>query len=292
MTINWFPGHMNKARRVLKERAARADVIVEVLDARLPRSSRNPLLDEVCRGLPRLRILTKPDLADEAVTAEWVAALGRPGDQVLPLQVTQRTAARQVVQACRALVPGRGSVAFPVRVMIVGVPNVGKSTLFNALAGGKMAEVRDQPAVTKATQQLDIPGGLSLLDTPGVLWPKFDDQNVAYRLAVSGAIRDAVIDPQDVAEFALGYLVTRYPELLRARYRFAELAKEPRVLLEHICLTRGCLLKGGLPDWVKGGELVLRELRAGQIGRISLETPADWRASPSSESAIEDGSAS
>ena len=267
---------MNKARRVLKERAARADAIVEVLDARLPQSSRNPLLDEVCRGLPRLRVLTKPDLADDRVTSEWVQALTQPGHQVLPLQVTQASAARHVIRACRALVPSRGSAAFPVRVMIVGVPNVGKSTLFNALAGGKKAEVRDQPAVTKGTQQLDVAGGLSLLDTPGVLWPKFDDQRVAYRLAASGAIRDAVIDPPDVAEFVLGYLIERYPALVRARYRLDELPLEPRILLERICRTRGCLVKGGELDWVKGGELVLRELRAGQIGRISLERPSDW----------------
>lgn len=276
MPINWFPGHMNKARRELKKRAASADAVLEILDARLPASSRNPLLDSICAGLPRVRVLTKPDLADEEVTAQWVEELTRPDCRVLPVQVTQPNVAKVVVKACRELVPSRGRPGFPVRVMIVGVPNVGKSTLFNALVGKKKAAVGDKPAVTRNTQQIDVEGGLSIVDTPGVLWPRFTDELVAYRLAASGAIRDAVIDPHDVAEFALRFLRERYPNEVSARYNLNPLPDEPRDILEQICRRRGCLAKGGEPDWTKGGELVLRELRGGVIGRVSLETPSDW----------------
>lgn len=267
---------MNRARRELKKRAAQADMVVEILDARLPGSSRNPMLDRLCGGLPRLRVLTKPDLADPAVTPLWVEALTTPSCRVLPLEATRAVAVKQLIKACREVVPTRGHPGFPVRVMIVGVPNVGKSTLFNALVGKKKAEVRDQPAVTRSTQQIDVEGGLSILDTPGVLWPKFTQEEVAYRLAVSGAIRDSVLDMQNVAEFALEYLLRRYPEPLKARYKLASLPAEPRLVLEQICRKRGCLAKGGEPDFAKGGELMLRELRAGTIARVSLETPEDW----------------
>jgi ribosome biogenesis GTPase A len=276
VAINWFPGHMNRARRELKKRAANADMVLEILDARLPGSSRNPMLDQLCKGLPRLRVLTKPDLADPVVTALWVQELTTPSCRVLPLQATQAVAAKQLIKACREIVPSRGRPGFPVRVMIVGVPNVGKSTLFNALVGKKKAEVRDQPAVTRSTQQIDVEGGLSILDTPGVLWPKFTQEAVAYRLAVSGAIRDSVLDMQNVGEFALDHLIKRYPEFIKTRYKLEPLASEPRVVLEQICRKRGCLAKGGEPDFSKGGELVLRELRAGTLGPISLETPEDW----------------
>ena len=276
MPINWFPGHMNKARRELKKRAGNSDAVLEVLDARLPASSRNPLLDKICGHLPRVSVLTKPDLADEQVTSSWVEALSSERRVVLPLQATQPNAAKILIKTFRQLVPSRGRPGFPVRVMIVGVPNVGKSTLFNALVGRKKALVGDKPAVTRGTQQIDVEGGLSLVDTPGVLWPKFTDELVAYRLAASGAIRDAVIDPHDVAEFALRFLHERYPESLMRRYTLKALSNEPRDTLEQICRRRGCLAKGGEPDWTKGGELVLRELRAGYIGRVSLETPADW----------------
>jgi ribosome biogenesis GTPase A len=286
--INWFPGHMHRARRELKKRAANADMVVEVLDARLPGSSRNPLLDSLCARLPRLRVLTKPDLADSAVTALWVQELTTPSCRVLPLQATQAIAAKQLIKACRDLVPARGRPGFPVRVMIVGVPNVGKSTLFNALVGKKKAEVRDQPAVTRNTQQIDVEGGLSIVDTPGVLWPKFTQEAVAYRLAVSGAIRDSVLDMQNVAEFALRHLIERYPEALKARYKLASLPSEPRLVLEQICLKRGCLAKGGEPDFSKGGELMLRELRAGTIGPVSLETPEDWHNMPSDDESSDD----
>lgn len=287
--INWFPGHMNKARRELKKRVGYSDAVLEVLDARLPASSRNPLLDKICGHLPRVSVLTKPDLADEQVTAAWVNALSSERRVVLPLQATQPNAAKILVKTFRDLVPSRGKPGFPVRVMIVGVPNVGKSTLFNALVGKKKALVGDKPAVTRGTQQIDVEGGLSLVDTPGVLWPKFTDEVVAYRLAASGAIRDAVIDSQDVAEFALRFLHERYPEPLVQRYNLKSLTDEPRDTLEQICRRRGCLAKGGEPDWNKGGDLLLRELRAGLVGRVSLETPDDWKQSQAEEESEYEG---
>lgn len=274
---------MNKARRELKKRAVHSDAVLEVLDARLPASSRNPLLDKICGHLPRVRVLTKPDLADESVTKAWVNTLSGERCVVLPLQATQPNASKILIRTFRELVPSRGRPGFPVRVMIVGVPNVGKSTLFNALVGKKKALVGDKPAVTRGTQQIDVEGGLSLVDTPGVLWPKFTDEVVAYRLAASGAIRDAVFDPHDVAEFALRFLHARYPEPLMQRYNLKSLSAEPRETLEQICRRRGCLAKGGEPDWTKGGELVLRELRSGYLGRVSLETPDDWAQLPSAD---------
>jgi ribosome biogenesis GTPase A len=281
--INWFPGHMNKARRELKKRVVHSDAVLEVLDARLPASSRNPLLDSICGHLPRVRVLTKPDLADQQVTSLWVNNLTSEHCVVLPLQATQPNAAKILIKTFRNLVPKRGRPGFPVRVMIVGVPNVGKSTLFNALVGRKKALVGDKPAITRGTQQIDVEGGLSIVDTPGVLWPRFTDEIVAYRLAASGAIRDSVIDSHDVAEFALRFLHERYPEPLMHRYDLKSLSSEPRDTLEQICKRRGCLAKGGEPDWTKGGELVLRELRAGYIGRVSLERPDDWPVPPADE---------
>jgi ribosome biogenesis GTPase A len=271
---------MNKARRELKKRAALSDAVLEVLDARLPASSQNPLLDKICGHLPRVSVLTKPDLADELVTAAWVNTLSNERRVVLPLQATQPNAAKILIRTFRQLVPSRGRPGFPVRVMIVGVPNVGKSTLFNALVGKKKALVGDKPAVTRGTQQIDVEGGLSIVDTPGVLWPKFTDEVVAYRLAASGAIRDVVFDSHDVAEFMLRFLHERYPEPLMQRYNLKSLTDEPRDTLEQICRRRGCLAKGGEPDWTKGGDLLLRELRAGYVGRVSLETPDDWKQVP------------
>lgn len=276
MPINWFPGHMNKARRQLRERAAKSDMVVEVLDARLPLSSQNPMLSSWCRGLPCLRILTKADLADPEVTQAWLAELSDGDTRTLPLVTTEQRNAARVVKACREMVPRRGQPGFPVRVMIAGIPNVGKSSLFNLLVGKKKAAVRDQPAVTRAEQRIEVPGGLSLIDTPGVLWPKLDDQLGAYRLAASGAIRESIYDPLEIARFVVQWLVERYPEAIRQRYRLSELAADPDELLRAIAERRGCLTRGIGPDLGKVSDLLLTELRSGKIGRLSLERPEDF----------------
>jgi ribosome biogenesis GTPase A len=276
MTINWFPGHMNKARRQLKQRAAKSDMVLEVLDARLPRSSQNPMLSKWCGDLPCLRVLTKADLADPEATDQWLKALAGERIRTLALDATSQRNAKKIVQACRALVPKRGQPGFPVRVMIAGIPNVGKSTIFNLLVGKRKAAVRDQPAVTRAEQRIDVPGGLSLVDTPGVLWPKLDDQRGAHRLAASGAIRETAYDVLEVARFAVEWLRATHPGALRARYRLDRLADDGDGVLTQIATKRGCLTKGVGPDLLKAADLLLVELRAAKLGRLSFELPRDF----------------
>lgn len=265
---------MNQARRAIQKRLKRTDMVLEVLDCRLPNASQNPMLAELRGGLPCLRVLTKPDLADPVVTDAWIGALREPDVQVIALNATQTKAVKQIARECRKLVPKRGHGGFPVRVLIVGVPNVGKSTLFNSLSGKKKAEVRDQPAVTRREQVIELEGGIALVDTPGVLWPKLEDQAAAHRLAMSGAIRDAVIDSLAVGRFAVNFFRQYYPNNLQQRYKLDKLSDDPDEVLAAIAHRRGCLTKGVGPDLVKASELLLNELRAGKLGRLSLERPA------------------
>lgn len=275
MSINWFPGHMNQAKRVIRERLRRSDVLVEVIDARIPLASQNPLLASLRGDKPLLRLLTKSDLADASITAVWLRELAQPGIAVMDVVSTQRDAAKRVAKACRRLVPQRGRPGFPVRVMIVGVPNVGKSTLFNALAGKKKAEVADRPAVTRGPQELTVPGGLALIDTPGILWPKLEEAEVGWRLAATGAIRDSVFDPVEVSLRVLGYLRQHYEPLLQERYKIEQLPERLEEVLDEIGRGRGCLSRGVGVDRQRAATLVLQELRSGLLGRVTLETPAD-----------------
>jgi ribosome biogenesis GTPase A len=277
MTINWFPGHMNKARRELAEALARVDVVIEVLDARLPRSSRNPMIEELRGDKPRLTLLNKSDLADPAVTAAWLEALGaEEATAALPVSADQRGAVLGVPKRCRKLAPHRHGPGKTVRCMVVGIPNVGKSTLINSLVGRKIAKVGDQPAVTKRQQLVHLDGGISLADTPGVLWPKLADQAGAYRLAVSNAIRDTAFEYMDVAAFAATFLVERYPDLLQTRFKLPSLSGGALDVIEAIGRRRGFLQRGGRVDLERAAETLLRELRVGTLGRISLERPDDF----------------
>ncbi len=265
---------MNKARRQLKERVRKSDMVLEVLDARLPWSSQNPMLAEICRGKPCLRVLTKPDLADPVVTAAWNAELSGDNHTVLALTATEPKSRRGLIAACKRLVPARGKPGFPVRVMIAGIPNVGKSTLFNLLLGRRQALVRDQPAVTRNEQRTELVEGLALVDTPGVLWPKFDDEGAAFRLAASGAIRDAVLDSVELGRFVVELLRHQYPAALSSRYGIELSESNPDSVLADIAERRGCITRGVGPDLVKAAELLINELRAGRLGRISLERPS------------------
>lgn len=286
MPINWFPGHMNKTRQQLAELMPQCDVVVELLDARLPASSSNPLLDELRRDvqgkgengrpgdLPCVTVFNKHDLADPSVTREWREVFERErGVKTLALSVTQPGEADQVIRLIRKLAPRRVEKGQKVRVVVVGIPNVGKSTLINALRGKRVANVGDEPAVTKGKQTIDLKNGVVLIDTPGILWPKFDEDEVGYRLAASGAIRDTVIDYDDIAVYAARYLMQAYPNELRARYNLDVLPDEPLKLLNEIGRRRGCLISGGEVDFNRAGELLLREMRSGKLGRISLERP-------------------
>jgi ribosome biogenesis GTPase A len=265
---------MGKAQEQMVEAIKRIDVIIEVLDARLPSSSSNHQLDEMRRNKPCIKVLNKNDLADPAITKAWVKYFERESDvSALPLSARVHADAKQLIKLCQKTVPHRGRPGWPLRVMVFGIPNTGKSTLINTLAGKCMAKVGDKPAVTTCGQQIDLRNGIVLTDTPGILWPDMSDQTVAYRLATSGAIGASALDYTCVGLFAAEFMLMRYPELLLVRYKLTELPETPTGLLEKIGSRLGCLVSGGGIDLHRAAEAFLRELRAGKIGRVSLEEP-------------------
>lgn len=274
MTIRWYPGHMGKAQEKMAEAIRKIDVIIEVLDARLPLSSSNHQLEEMRRNKPCIKVLNKHDLADPAVTRAWVRHFEQDtGVCALPLSARVHADAKQLIKICQQTVPHRGRPGWPLRVMVFGIPNTGKSTLINTMAGKNMAKVGDKPAVTTCGQQIDLRNGIVLSDTPGILWPDMDDQNVAYRLAASGAIGASALDYTCVGLFAAEYMLERYPELMKVRYKLPELPGTPDSMIELIGRRLGCLMSGGEIDVHRAAEAFLRELRGGKIGRISFEEP-------------------
>ncbi|GFO68026.1 ribosome biogenesis GTPase A [Geomonas limicola] len=274
MTIRWYPGHMSKALESIADLIKKVDVVIEVLDARLPLSSSNHQLQALRRTKPWVKVLNKPDLADPAVTAAWLKQFkGESGVSALAISAKKQLEAKKLIKLCKQLSPKSGRPGFPVRVMVVGIPNVGKSTLINTLAGKSLAKVGDKPAITTVNQRIEL-DGIVLSDTPGVLWPDMDDQEGAYRLAASGAIGANALDYHMVALFAAEYLMRRYPELTKSRYKLVELPESPSALIEEIGSSLGCLIAGGEIDLNRASEAFLRELRAGKIGRISFEEPA------------------
>jgi ribosome biogenesis GTPase A len=249
-------------------------VVIEVLDARLPVSSSNHQLENLRRTKPWIKVLNKHDLADPFITKAWVRLFEQQaGVRALPMSAKQHSETKQLIKLCQQLAPKRGKPGFPVRVMVVGIPNVGKSTLINTLAGRSMAKVGDKPAITTCTQQIDLRNGVVLSDTPGVLWPDMADQEGAYRLATTGAIGANALDYTVVGLFAGEFLMHRYPEMLMKRYKIDELPDNPTDLMEEIGRCLGCLKSGGGIDLHRASEAFLRELRAGKLGRISFEEP-------------------
>lgn len=287
MNIQWFPGHMAKAKRHVKERLKQVDVVMELLDARLPLSSRNPMMHEILAGRPRLVLLNKSDLADDKGNQEWInyfssrgtrAVLidARSGKGVRPLP---RLAAELMQHQWQAL-KDKGIQRQRVRCMIVGIPNVGKSSLINRLAGRTATRTGDRPGVTKAQQWIRVGKEMQLLDTPGILWPKFDDPEIGLRLAASGAIKEELLPIEEVAVYAVHYLRRRYASGLKERYRLDELPEDGVRLLEAIGQKRGCIRTGGIVDLEKTSEIFLRDLRSGRLGKITLEFPVDWADEP------------
>ncbi|WP_249977085.1 ribosome biogenesis GTPase YlqF [Vreelandella olivaria] len=298
--LGWFPGHMNKARRQIKDALPEIDVVIEVLDARLPYSSANPMLAELTRHKPVLKILSRADLADPERTAEWVAFFDAQKDmRALAITTTNTRELKRIPRLCHELA-GAVRADRDVRVMVMGIPNVGKSTLINGLAGRKIAKTGNEPAVTKRQQKVRIDGRVALIDTPGVLWPKIEDQASAYRLAASGAIRDTAIEYTDVAIVTSAELAKRYPAELTTRYKLKALPTyaapvvqevdadgppkpdflaiagfDGHAILTEIAGKRGGLRPGGEVDLHRGAEVLLHELRDGKLGRLTLETPAD-----------------
>lgn len=273
--LGWYPGHMNKARRQIKDALPEIDVIIEVLDARLPYSSANPMLNELRGNKPCLKILSRDDLADPALTKRWIKHFEAQHEtRAITVTTTESRTLKQIPKIVKEMA-GQVRRDRPVRVMVMGIPNVGKSTLINSLAGKKVAKVGDEPAVTKRQQKIALPSGIAIIDTPGVLWPRIEDQNSAYRLATSGAIRNTAIDYLDIAMFAANELLMRYPQPLATRYKMKELPETPEAVLEIIASKRGGLKAGGQIDWHKASEVLLNDLRGGHMGRLTLEVPED-----------------
>lgn len=282
MTIQWFPGHMTSARKKAAETMAYIDVVVEVLDARLPEASSNPMIRQLRehRQRPCLKLLNKADLADPAATAAWLDWYGRqPGVKAVAISCKKPGDAAKVPALCRQLAPHRNDNVKPLRMLIMGIPNVGKSTLMNALLKRRIAAVGDEPAVTKSQQSFDLGPGMTITDTPGLMWPKIEHDSDGYMLAASHAIgRNAVID-EEVATFLAGILLARYPELIAARYKLDVANMDAVGVVEAVAKKRGCLVKGrgGELDLEKAAMILLTDYRSGALGRISLETP-DTRA--------------
>ena len=279
MAVQWYPGHMNKARRIIKETMSDVDLVIEVMDARIPFSSENPMVAELRQHRPCIKILNKSDLADPEITKMWLSHFEKEkGVKAQALSVLDKSKTKNIPGLCRKLLPERGTAVKSIRVMIMGIPNVGKSTLINTLAGKALAKVGDEPAVTKAVsashQRIILDSGIALSDTPGILWPKIENQNSSYRLAVTGAIKNTAIDFEDIALFAADYLIEAYSEKLIERYKFKQCPPTGFKLLEEIGRKRGCLRAGGMIDIQRASEILIHEIRDGSIGALSFETPA------------------
>ncbi len=280
-TLNWFPGHMVKARRIITENLALVDVVIELLDARIPYSSANPMLAEIIKDKPRVVALNKADLADTAATKAWVEYFEKQGIPAVAVDAVTGKGTRRLValvedkaRAKTEKLVKHGANARAARVMILGIPNVGKSSLINRLAGAAKAKAADKPGVTRSKQWIKIGKNLDLLDTPGILWPKFEDMTVGLKLAFTGAINDEAFDIEKVTEVFLDTMLRAYPERLRERYKLdGELPDNPHELLELIGRKRGCLLKGGIIDTEKARRIILNEFRGGKLGLVSLDYP-------------------
>ena len=274
MKIQWFPGHMHKAGKEIKESLAEIDLLIEVLDARLPFSSANPLLSKLRGDKPCIKILNKADLADPERTEHWQNYLEQEeGVKTLALTALQTDKVQKVVELCRKLIAHKTANTKVIHALIMGIPNVGKSTLINALAGRTIAKTGNEPAVTKRQQRIDLHNGIILHDTPGMLWPNLENNNTGYRLATTGAIKDTAIKHDDVASFAGEFLLQYYPESLKQRYQIEILPESDYELTMLIGKARGCLRSGGHFDIDKVAKILLAEIRDGSLGKITLETP-------------------
>jgi ribosome biogenesis GTPase A len=278
MAIQWFPGHMHLTRKAIQERIKDIDVVIELLDARLPGSSANPMLAEITAGKPALKVLNKQDMADPERTALWLEHYNAmPEVRAIPLDASMATPARALVNACHALAPKRGGMAKPMRVLICGIPNVGKSTLINTLKGKRAAKTGDEAGVTKLEQRITIADDFYLYDTPGVLWPRIIVAKSGYNLAASGAIGRNAFDEEEVALELLDYLRQNYAAELEARYKLTGAAAHTdEELLSAIGRKRGALQSGGKINLQKAAEIVIHDFRAAVMGRMTLETPQEF----------------
>lgn len=274
MLIQWYPGHMHKASKEIKQALPNIDLLIEILDARIPFSSQNPMLNQLRDDKPTIRVLSKTDLADPQLTQLWQSHLEQDqGVKTLAVTTQQPDKIKQIIDLCSKMLPERTEANKVIRTMIMGIPNVGKSTIINVLAGRTIAKTGNEPAVTKMQQRINLKNNIVLSDTPGVLWPNVENRNSGYRLAVTGAIKDTAFQHDDIALFALEYLLKTYPAAMQTRYQLDSMPIDATGLLQAIGKKRGCLRAGNQVDMDKAAKLFLTELRAGTIGQISLETP-------------------
>lgn len=274
MAINWYPGHMHKANKEMTKVLPEVDLVIELLDCRLPYSSQNPAIARLAKNKPCIKILSKSDLADPEITAQWQTHFETAAStKTLATSLGQPDKAQKLIQLIHKLIPGRPRTGANILAMITGIPNVGKSTLINAAAGRKVAKTGNEPAITKGLQKIRLNEGIVFLDTPGILWPKIHNENSGYRLAASGAIKDTAMEVEDVAMYLSDYLLGRYPELLMERYELSSLPATDIAFLELIGAKRGCLRSGGRVDMEKVSSILVNEFRGGILGCISLETP-------------------
>ena len=281
MNVQWYPGHMTKAKRMMQEDIKLIDLIIELVDARVPLSSRNPDIDELGKNKARLILLNKSDLADERQNAAWESYFLEKGFFVVKINSKSGAGVKAVhgaiQEACKEKIERdrrRGIKNRPVRCMVVGIPNVGKSTFINTFAGKACAKTGNKPGVTKGKQCIRLKKGVELLDTPGILWPKFEDQNVGIRLALIGSIKDEILNIDELSLVLIEYLVHHYAGILTQRYEIVEEGK-PVEMLEAIAKNRNCLLKGGDLDYSKAAALLIEDFRSGKLGKITLEIPEE-----------------
>ena len=272
--IQWYPGHMHKAGKEFRKILPQVDIVIEVLDARLPGSSENPLLARLRGDKPTIKLLNKSDLADPEKLAAWTTELRRRAGTAVLVCSQQDNVIAELPALCRQMLPARENRSVMIYALIVGIPNVGKSTLINRLAGRKIAKTGNEAALTRMQQRIEISPELTLIDTPGMLWPNIDNPASGYRLAATGAIRDTALDLQEVAAFIAEFLLEAYPERVLQRYDIETLPDNEIELLEAIARRRGCIVSGGRVDFEKVSRLLLGELRAGELGGICLESPA------------------
>ena len=281
MTIQWFPGHMTKARREMQENLKLVDLVIELRDCRIPLSSKNPMLDEIIQMKPRLIVLSKKDKGEAEITQQWIEKLKDDTTLVIAADLLHDSFVPKLTQACKEVMKEkieriirRGIRPRAIRAMVVGVPNVGKSTMINRLAGKKIAQTADRPGVTRSLQWVKLNKDVELLDTPGVLWPKFEDPTVGFHLALTGAIRDEILPKEEVVVYALKWLSVNEPQRLKERYALENLAADPYALLTQIAVARKHLNKQGEADLTRTIDMVINEIRNDKLGPISWERPA------------------
>ncbi|KMT21490.1 ribosome biogenesis GTPase YlqF [Clostridium cylindrosporum] len=280
MNIQWYPGHMAKTKREIKENLKLVDVVIELLDARIPLSSRNPDLDEIIAGKEKVVLLNKADLANDAITRQWIEYYKEIGIEAMAIDSISGKGLNKIYAICKEAarekierIEKKGIIGRPLRAMVTGIPNVGKSSFINKIGGKSTARTGDKPGVTRSKQWIKVNKDFELQDTPGVLWPKFDDNKVAQRLAFTRAIKDEILDIEELAYFFVKYIQETNPSILKDRYNVDLDMEDPYETMINIGRKRGCVVSGGGVDTIRVSNLILDEFRTGKLGRISLETP-------------------